>query len=113
MIFNRLIWLVHDELMTVGDEQRGCTMINAVKDSDVDVVKAAVEALLLHTTILIREDRSPCLTPSLCHYVKPDCKNLYFTSDKFKGNYSCKAYNINRLEEIFGRDICSQLFCLC
>lgn len=47
----RLIRMVSDEL-----RKRGCTVINAIGDADVDIVKAAVEASLLYTTTLIGED---------------------------------------------------------
>ena len=38
-----------------------------------------------------------------------DSKGLYFRSDKFKSDGSFKVYDINRLKEILGHDMCSQL----
>ena len=43
----RLIYMLSD-----GLKERDCSVINAPGDADVDIVKAAVEASLLHTTML-------------------------------------------------------------
>ena len=96
----RLIWFVTDDL-----RKKGCTVVNAVEDADVDKVKTAVNASLLHTATLIKEDTD--LLVLLLYYVKPDCKCLYFRSHKFRGD-SCKVYNIKRLQEILGNFTCSQ-----
>src|SRR2546425_8169680 len=96
-----LIWLMTDEL-----RKKGCTVVNAVEDADVDIVKAAVNASLLHTTTLNGEDTD--LLVLLLYSVKPDSKCLYFRSDKFRGD-SCKVYNIKRLHKILGNDTCSPL----
>ena len=55
-------------------------MVNAPGDADVDIVKAAVDVSLLHTTTLIGEDTD--LLVLLLYYVQGDSKGLYFRSDK-------------------------------
>jgi len=95
----KLLWLVSDAL------RKNCTVVNALGDADVDIVKVAVETSLLHTTTLIGEDTD--LLVLLLHYVKPHCKSLNFRSDKTKDDG--KVYNINHLQNIIGNEICSQL----
>ena len=97
-----LIRLLSDEL-----RKRGCTVINAPGDTDVEIVKAAVSTSLLHTTTLIGEDTD--LLILLLYYVQPACKSLYFRSDKCRGDGSVKVYSINRMREVLGNELCSHL----
>ena len=73
----RLIQMITAEL-----RRSGCDVINAHGDADVDIVKAAVEASLVHPTTLIGEDTE--LPVLLLYYAKRDSKDLYFRSDKTK-----------------------------
>ena len=82
-------------------------MVNALGDADVDIVKAAVEASRLHTTTLIGEDTD--LLVLLLYYAQGDTMALYFKSDRTKPDGSFKVYDINRLKDILGHDLCSQL----
>ena len=72
-----------------------------------DIVKAAVEASRLHTTTLIGEDTD--LLVLLLYYAQGDTMALYFKSDRTKPDGSFKVYDINRLKDILGHDLCSQL----
>lgn len=97
-----LIRLVSAEL-----RNRGCTVVNAPGDADVEIVKAAVATSLLHTTTLVGEDTD--LLILLLHYTLPASKNIYFRSDRSKGDGSVKVYHINRIKEVLGNEICSHL----
>jgi len=67
-----LIQLISDEL-----RERDCTVVNALGDADVDIVKTAVEASCLHTTTLIGEDTA--LLVLLLYYAQGDInKDLFF-----------------------------------
>ena len=91
-------------LISDGLRKRGCNVINASGDVDVDIVKAAVESSHLHSTTLIGEDTD--LFVLLLYHAHAEYKNLYFRSDtKAKAT---KVYNINRLKVILGNDLCSQ-----
>ena len=92
-------------LISDGLRKRGCNVINASGDADVDIVKAAVESSHLHSTTLIGEDTD--LFVLILYHAHAEYKNLYFRSDtKAKAT---KVYNINRLKVILGNDLCSQL----
>ncbi len=98
----RLIQMITAEL-----RRSGCDVINAPGDADVDIVKAAVEASLVHPTTLIGEDTD--LLVLLLYYAQGDSKDLYFRSDKTKADGSFKVYDIKHLQEILGHDVCLQL----
>ena len=86
-------------------KKRGTSIINAPGDADVEIEKAAVENSCHHTTTLIGEDTD--LLVLLLHYVKLDNKDLYFRSDKFKSEKCAKVFDINKIKEILGKDICT------
>ncbi len=71
-------------LMTEDLEKKGCTVINASGDADVDIVKAAVKASEHQPTTLIGEDTD--LLILLLYYAGTNNRGLYFRSDK-----SCKG----------------------
>ena len=73
-------------------------------DADVDIVKAAVEASLVHDTTLIGEDTD--LLVLLLYYGQRDSKDLYFRSDETKADGSFKVYDIKHLQEILGHNVC-------
>lgn len=70
------------DLMTVELEKKGCTIINALGDADVDIVKAAVKASEHQLTTLIGEDTD--LPILLLYYAGTNKRGLYFRSDKSK-----------------------------
>jgi len=82
-------------------------VISALGDADVDIVKAAVEASCVHTTTLIGEDTD--LLVLLLYYAHEHSKGLYFRSDKSKTDGTSTVYDINRLQQIIGHDMCAQL----
>ena len=60
--------------------QKGCHVIQAEGDADVDIVKAAISMSSYHCTTLIGED-TDLLVLLLYHVALTNCKNLYFRSD--------------------------------
>ena len=72
-----------------------------------ELVKAAVKKSLQHTTTLIGEDTD--LLVLRLYYAQDVNKGLYFRSDKSKSHGNFTVYDINRLKEFLGQDICSQL----
>lgn len=98
----KLIWMISDAL-----KEKNCTVVHAPGDADVDIVKAAVDASLQHTTTLIGEDTD--LLVLLLYSEQRKSKGLYFRSDKSKVDGSFKVYDINHIREILRDDICSQL----
>ena len=81
-------------------------MVNAPGDADVDIVKAAVDVSLLHTTTLIGEDTD--LLVLLLYYVQGD-RAFISNQTKSKADGSFKVYDINNLTEVLEHDMCSQL----
>ena len=57
--------------------------------------------------MLIGEDTD--LLVLLLYYAQGDTMALYFKSDRTKPDGSFKVYDINRLKDILGHDLCSQL----
>ena len=100
-----LIALISSEM-----RKKGCNVINAPGDADVEIVKAAVQSSRTQSTTLIGEDTD--LLILLLYYAnvqEQNVKELYYRSDKTD---TIKVYDINRLRVILGKDICSQLlFC--
>ena len=85
-------------------EKKGCTVINASGDVDVDIVKAAVKASEHQPTTLIGEDTD--LLILLLYYAGMNNRGVYFRSDKSKAP---KVYNISEMKQVLGSDLCSQL----
>jgi len=94
-----LIKLVTDEL-----QKKGCTVINAPGDADVDIVKVAIKASQHRSTTLIGEDTD--LLVLLLYYAQTNNRGLYFRSDKAKVP---KVYDISEMKRVLGRELCSQL----
>ena len=86
---------------------KGCEVINAPGDADVQIVKAAVLSSLTRSTTLIGEDTD--LLILLLHYMQQANKDLYFRSDKANCD---KLYHINELKIVLGEELCSQLLFL-
>ena len=66
-----------------------------------------METSLQHTTTLIGEDTD--LLVLLLYYPQGEVMNLYFRSDKPKADGSIEVYHINRIQEVLGHEMCSQL----
>ena len=76
---------------------KGCEVINAPVNADVQIVKAAVLSSLTRSTTLIGEDTDMLIL--LLHYMQQANKDLYFRSD-------------NELKIVLGEELCSKLLFL-
>jgi hypothetical protein len=85
-------------------KDRGCEVIHAHGDADVDIVKAAVASAKLRDTTLVGEDTDILIL--LLYYVERDSKKLYFRSDKLKSKY---VYDICSLKDLLGCEVSTQL----
>ena len=79
-------------LMTMELEKKGCTVINASGDADVDIVKAAVKASEHQPTTSIVEETDLLILPLF--YAGTNNRGLYFCSEKSKAT---KVYNISEM----------------
>ena len=86
---------------------KGCEVINAPGDVDIQIVKAAVLSSLTRSTTLIGEDKDMLVL--LLHYMQQANKDLYFCSDKANAD---KMYHINELKIVLGEELCSQFLFL-
>lgn len=87
--------------------QRGCEVMQAEGDADVEIAKAAVTKSAFKSTTLVGED-TDLLVLLLFYSVKTNCTELYFRSDKAKSN----VYNIKVLKRILGETVCRDLLFL-
>ena len=85
-------------------QQKGCNIIHAEADADVDIVTAAVTMSSYKSTTLIGEDTD--LLVLLLYHGTKDGKDLYFRSDKGKTPH---VYNIKIIKQLLGDDVCSDL----
>ena len=97
----KLIQMISDQL------RERDYVVNAHGDADVDIVKTAVKTSLQHTTTLIGEDTG--LLVLLLYYAQGEVMNVYFRSDKPKADGIIEVYHINRIQEVLGHEMCSQL----
>ena len=81
-------------------QQKGCHVIYAEADADVDIVTAAVTMSSYKSTTLIGEDTY--LLVLLLYHGAKDYKDLYFRPDKGTPH----VYNIRILKQLFGDDVC-------
>ena len=84
--------------------EKGCEVINALGDADVEIVKAAVLSSLTRSTTLIGEDTD--MLVRLLHYMQQANTDLYFRSDKANAD---KLYHINKLKIVLGEELGSRL----
>ena len=82
-------------------QQKGCHVIQAEGDADVDIAKAAVSMSGYKSTTLIGED-TDLLILLLYHATLKDSHELYFRSDKTGVKTKQYVYNINVLKQILG-----------
>uniref|UniRef100_A0A8C4Q7P4 HTH OST-type domain-containing protein n=1 Tax=Eptatretus burgeri TaxID=7764 RepID=A0A8C4Q7P4_EPTBU len=94
-----LIDLVTEEL-----QKKGCTVINASGDADVDIVKAAIKSSQHQSTTLIGEDTD--LLILLLYYCETNNRGLYFRSDK---STVPTVYDVSEMKQVLGSAMCSQL----
>ena len=78
-------------------QQKGCYIIHAEGDADVDIAKAAVTASSYSSTTLIEED-TDLLVLLLYYYEEQDSNDLYFRSDKDK--ITLYVYDIRMLKQL-------------
>ena len=97
-----LIWLIMNIM-----QQRGCTVLQAEGDADVEIVKTAVTMSAFKSTSLIGED-TDLLVLSLYHVQPTKCIGLYYYSDKAKSH----VYDIKNLKLLLGESICDELLFL-
>ena len=86
-------------------QQKGCHVIHAEGDADVDIVTAAISMSSFKSTTLIGEDTD--LLVLLLYHAGKEHKDLYFRSDK--GQEKPNVYNIRVLKQLLGDDVCSDL----
>ena len=86
-------------------ENKGCHVVHAEGDEDVDIVKAAITMSSFQSTTLLGEDTD--LLVLLLFYAESSSHDLYFRSEKNKEKF--RVYNIKILKQLFGTDICSVL----
>ena len=86
---------------------KGCEVINAPGDADVDIVKAAVLSSLTRSTTLSGEDTYMLVL--LLHYMQQANKDLYVRSHKANADKLC---HINELKIVLVEELCSQLLFL-
>ena len=96
-----MITLISTELT-----KRGCRVIQASGDADVDIVKATVDCSQVCSTTLVGEDTY--LLILLLYYAGTENKVIYFRSDT-KQSKENKVYNINLLKQVLGDDLCNEL----
>ena len=84
--------------------ERDCIVVNAHGDADVEIVKTVVETSLQYDA---GEDAD--ILVLLLYYPQGEVMNLYFRSDKPKADGTIALYHINRIQEVLGHEMCSQL----
>ena len=80
-------------------QHKGCHVIHAKGDADVDIGKAAITASSYSSTTLIRKD-TELLGLLLYYYEELDSNDLYFWSDKDR--ITPYVYNIRILKQLLG-----------
>ena len=88
-------------------QQKGCHVIHAEGDADVDIAKAAITASSYSSTTLIGKD-TELLRLLLYYYEELDSNDLYFRSDKDR--ITPYAYNIRILKQLLGHEFSYNLF---
>ena len=89
-------------------QQKGCHIIHAEGDADVDIAKAAIAASSYSSTTVIRKD-TELLGLLLYYYEELDSNDLYFRSDKDR--ITPYVYNIRILKQLLGHEFsCNLLF---
>ena len=98
----------HAIIKLIGNQmqERGCHVIHAEGDADVEIVKAAVAMSSYRSTTVIGEDTD--LLVLLLFHSKTDCMDLYFRSDK-TNDKELFVYDIKLLKNLFGKDACSDI----
>ena len=88
-------------------QQKGCHVIHAEGDADVDIAKVAVTALSCSSTSLIGKD-TELLGLLLYYYEELYSNDLYFQSDKDRT--TPYVYNIRILKQLLGHEFSYNLF---
>ena len=95
------------QLIMERRKQKGCDVIQAEGDADVEIAKAAISMTAFRPTSLIEED-TDLLVLLLFHTDVSKCTSLYFGSDKEKSY----VYNIKVLKQVLGEAVCNDLLFL-
>ena len=88
-------------------KQKGCNVIQAEGDVDVEIAKAAISMFAFRPTSLIGDD-TDLIVLLLFHTDVSKCTALYFRSDKVKSN----VYNIKVMKQVLGEAVCNDLLFL-
>ena len=88
-------------------KQKGCDVIQAEGDADVEIAKAAISMSTFRPTSLIGKD-TDLLVLLLFHTNVSKCTSLYFRSDKVKSY----VYNIKVPKQVLGEAVCNDLLFL-
>ena len=80
-----------------------CQIHQAKGDADVLIVKTAVESAQQRITVLVGDDTD--LLVLLCFYTRPDGCDLYFKPET-KANSRRRVWNMKRVKEQLGNDVC-------
>ena len=89
-------------------QQKGCHVIHAEGDADLDITKAAVTSSSYSSTTLIGED-TDLLVLLLYYHEEQDSSDLYFRSDKDK--ITPYVYDIRILKQLLGGEFsCNLVF---
>lgn len=88
---------------------RCCMVFQAQCDAEVDITKAAVNAVQKHSTILIGKDTD--LLILLRYYAEANRNRLYFRLDNQSRDFP-KVYYMDNLKSILDSELCAQLLFL-
>ena len=88
-------------------KQKGCDVMQAEGDADVEIAKAGISMSAFRPISLIGED-TDLLVLLLVHTDVSKCAALYFRSDKVKSY----VYNIKVFKQVLGEAVCNDLLFL-
>lgn len=96
------------EMISCDLKRRGCTVIVAEDDADVDIVKSAISSSENQRTAVIGEDTD--LLILLLHHASFENKDLYLRSDRSCGRR--QTYDIIKMKHALGQNVCLHLLFL-
>ncbi|XP_073240418.1 uncharacterized protein [Porites lutea] len=90
-------------------QEDNCPTYHAEGDADVLIVKTAVESARVRNTVLVGGDTD--LLVLLCFYTRSDSFDLYFKAEP-KANSRRRVWNMKKVKEQLGDDVCHDLLFL-
>ena len=90
-------------------QEENCPTYHAEGDADVLIVKTAVESARERNTVLVGDDTD--LLVLLCFYTRSDSFDLYFKPEP-KANSRRRVWNMKKVKEQLGDDVCHDLLFL-